>query len=150
MAVIKAILGGLGVKFTDAAGNSRFMLKTPADKPFECEDTLAAHFVELGVAEYAEPEHVYAEAIIIPDNAQEVAEAKKAGATIGHIDPKELESMTIEQLKNLADDMSIDVAGCKKKADYVAAIAAIEVVVPEDAIVDGEDDLPDLSAADPE
>ena len=49
-------------------------------------------------------------------------------------------------------DLGIDVTGCKKKADYVDAIAAAEVNaggMVDDEATDG-DDLPDLNAADPE
>lgn len=112
--------------------------KTAADGPFECEDTQAEHFVSAGVAEYIG-------GVIKADEAddQEVT---------GHLVKSQLEEMTIQQLQNLAGDLGIDVTGCKKKADYVDAIAAAEVnaggmVDDEDA--DG-DDLPDLNAADPE
>lgn len=112
--------------------------KTAADGPFECEDTQAEHFVSAGVAEYIG-------GVIKADEAddQEVT---------GHLAKSQLEEMTIQQLQNLAGDLGIDVTGCKKKADYVDAIATAEVnaggmVDDEDA--DG-DDLPDLNAADPE
>lgn len=39
-----------------------------------------------------------------------------------------LEEMTVSNLKKLAADMGIDATGLKNKADYVAAIAAHEVV----------------------
>lgn len=63
----------------------------------------------------------------------------------GHLDAAQLETMTNEQLKNLAGDLGIDVTGCKKKADYVAAIVAVEVEAPVE-----DDELPELDAADPE
>jgi hypothetical protein len=55
--------------------------------------------------------------------------------------------MTVEQLKNLAGDLGIDVTGCKKKAELVEAIAAVEVEAGGEV---DPDDLPDLDAADPE
>ena len=108
--------------------------KTAADGPFECEDTQAEHFVSAGVAEYVG-------GVIKADEAddQEVT---------GHLAKSQLEEMTIQQLQNLG----VDVTGCKKKADYVDAIAAAEVTaggVVDDEDTDG-DDLPDLNAADPE
>lgn len=112
--------------------------KTAADGPFECEDTQAEHFVSAGVAEYIG-------GVIKADEAddQEVT---------GHLAKNQLEEMTIQQLQNLAGDLGVDVTGCKKKADYVDAIAAAEVNAG--GMVDGEgtdgDDLPDLNAADPE
>ena len=112
--------------------------KTAADGPFECEDTQAEHFVSAGVAEYIG-------GVIKADEAddQEVT---------GHLAKNQLEEMTIQQLKNLAGDLGVDVTGCKKKADYVDAIAAAEVNaggMVDDEGTDG-DDLPDLNAADPE
>ena len=112
--------------------------KTAADGPFECEDTQAEHFVSAGVAEYIG-------GVIKADEAddQEVT---------GHLEKNQLEEMTIQQLQNLAGDLGVDVTGCKKKADYVDAIAAAEVNaggMVDDEGTDG-DDLPDLNAADPE
>lgn len=111
---------------------------TAADGPFECEDTQAEHFVSAGVAEYVG-------GVIEADEAddQEVT---------GHLAKSQLEEMTIQQLQNLAGDLGVDVTGCKKKAEYVDAIAAAEVTAGgavDDKDADG-DDLPDLNAADPE
>lgn len=111
---------------------------TAADGPFECEDTQAEHFVSAGVAEYVG-------GVIEADEAddQEVT---------GHLAKSQLEEMTIQQLQNLAGDLGVDVTGCKKKAEYVDAIAAAEVNaggMVDDEDTDG-DDLPDLNAADPE
>ena len=112
--------------------------KTAADGSFECEDTQAEHFVSAGVAEYVG-------GVI---EADEVDEQE----VTGHLAKSQLEEMTIQQLQNLAGDLGIDVTGCKKKADYVDAIAAAEVTaggVVDDEDADG-DELPDLNAADPE
>lgn len=111
---------------------------TAADGPFECEDTQAEHFVSAGVAEYVG-------GVIEADEAddQEVT---------GHLAKSQLEEMTIQQLRNLAGDLGVDVTGCKKKAEYADAIAAAEVTAGgavDDEDADG-DDLPDLNAADPE
>ena len=111
---------------------------TAADGPFECEDTQAEHFVSAGVAEYVG-------GVIEADEEddQEVT---------GHLAKSQLEEMTIQQLQNLAGDLGVDVTGCKKKAEYVDAIAAAEVTAGgavDDEDADG-DDLPDLNAADPE
>lgn len=111
---------------------------TAADGPFECEDTQAEHFVSAGVAEYV-------------GGVIEADEADEQEAT-GHLAKSQLEEMTIQQLQNLAGDLGVDVTGCKKKADYVDAIAAAEVNaggMVDDEDTDG-DALPDLNAADPE
>lgn len=49
-------------------------------------------------------------------------------AQTAHLDPAQLEEMKVDDLKQLAADMGVDTTGFKKKADYVAAIAAVEVI----------------------
>ena len=134
MRKIRVTVGTVG--YYDAKHAHKRM--TAADGPFECEDTQAEHFVSAGVAEYVG-------GVIEADEADEQE-------VTGHLAKSQLEEMTIQQLQNLAGDLGVDVTGCKKKADYVDAIAAAEVnaggmVDDEDA--DG-DALPDLNAADPE
>lgn len=134
MRKIRVTVGTVG--YYDAKHAHKRM--TAADGPFECEDTQAEHFVSAGVAEYV-------------GGAIEVDEADEQEVT-GHLAKSQLEEMTIQQLQNLAGDLVIDVTGCKKKADYVDAIAAAEVNaggMVDDEATDG-DDLPDLNAADPE
>lgn len=134
MRKIRVTVGTVG--YYDAKHAHKRM--TAADGPFECEDTQAEHFVSAGVAEYIG-------GVIEADEAddQEVT---------GHLAKSQLEEMTIQQLQNLAGDLGVDVTGCKKKADYVDAIAAAEVNaggMVDDEDTDG-DALPDLNAADPE
>lgn len=134
MRKIRVTVGTVG--YYDAKHAHKRM--TAADGPFECEDTQAEHFVSAGVAEYV-------------GGAIEVDEADEQEVT-GHLAKSQLEEMTIQQLQNLAGDLGVDVTSCKKKADYVDAIAAAEVTaggVVDDEDADG-DDLPDLNAADPE
>lgn len=143
MATIKVKFGGCGIKYTDANGNARHALKTPEHGPFECDDAQADRLVGLGVAEY-----VAAEGVALADEQQGTGEGEKL---TGHLDAAQLETMTNEQLKRLAADMGVDVTGCKKKADYIEAIVAVEVEVEAADIVDDPDnDLPELGAADPE
>ena len=134
MRKIRVTVGTVG--YYDAKHAHKRM--TAADGPFECEDTQAEHFVSAGVAEYV-------------GGAIEADEADEQEVT-GHLAKSQLEEMTIQQLQNLAGDLGVDVTGCKKKADYVDAIAAAEEKA--DGMVDDEDtdgdDLPDLNAADPE
>ena len=130
MRKIRVTVGTVG--YYDAKHAHKRM--TAADGPFECEDTQAEHFVSAGVAEYV-------------GGAIEVDEADEQEVT-GHL----AKSQTIQQLQNLAGDLGVDVTGCKKKADYVDAIAAAEVNaggMVDDEDTDG-DALPDLNAADPE
>ena len=134
MRKIRVTVGTVG--YYDAKHAHKRM--TAADGPFECEDTQAEHFVSAGVAEYV-------------GGVIEADEADEQEAT-GHLAKSQLEEMTIQQLQNLAGDLGVDVTGCKKKADYVDAIAAAEVNaggMVDDEDTDG-DDLPDMNAADPE
>lgn len=156
MAKIKVTRGGCGINYTDANGAARFALKTPENGPFECDDAQAALLVELGVAQYvieikqqqaADPAHQNDEQPEEQgDSSQETEKAT------GHLDAEQLESMTNEQLKALAADMGVNVTGCKKKADYIAAIVAVEVELGDEADPDEDDgdELPELNAADPE
>ena len=134
MRKIRVTVGTVG--YYDAKHAHKRM--TAADGPFESADPQAEHFVSAGVAEYV-------------GGAIEVDEADEQEVT-GHLAKSQLEEMTIQQLQNLAGDLGVDVTGCKKKADYVDAIAAAEVNaggMVDDEDTDG-DDLPDLNAADPE
>ena len=134
MRKIRVTVGTVG--YYDAKHAHKRM--TAADGPFECEDTQAELFVSAGVAEYVG-------GVIEADEADEQE-------VTGHLAKSQLEEMTIQQLQNLAGDLGVDVTGCKKKADYVDAIAAAEVNaggMVDDEDTDG-DDLPDLNAADPE
>lgn len=134
MRKIRVTVGTVG--YYDAKHAHKRM--TAADGPFECEDTQAEHFVSAGVAEYVG-------GVIEADEADEQE-------VTGHLAKSQLEEITIQQLRNLAGDLGVDVTGCKKKADYVDAIAAAEVNaggMVDDEDTDG-DDLPDLNAADPE
>ena len=134
MRKIRVTVGTVG--YYDAKHAHKRM--TAADGPFECEDTQAEHFVSAGVAEYVG-------GVIEADEADEQE-------VTGHLAKSQLEEMTIQQLQNLAGDLGVDVTGCKKKAEYVDAIAAAEVNaggMVDDEDTDG-DALPDLNAADPE
>lgn len=132
---IKIKSGGCGVKYTDGNGVERYALKTPKDGAFLCEIEQAKRLVALGVAEY------------VADEKCDTETKEGVGvAETGHLDAEQLESMDFNDLKKLAKDMGVTPAG-KKKADYIAALVAVEVEAGEE--VDG-DELPDLDAADPE
>lgn len=52
------------------------------------------------------------------------------GEVVGHLDPEQLESMTIPDLKKLAGEMGVDIKGLKDKAAIIKAICAVEVIAP--------------------
>ena len=139
--VIKVTVGGCGIKYKDGNGVERHALKTPEDGPFECEIEQAKRLVALGVAEYASP-------MTIPvEDAAQSGDATQAEPVTGHLDAEQLEGMTNKALKALAEEMGLDVSKCTKKAEYIAAITAAEVEADDE---DEDNDLPNLSAADPE
>lgn len=142
MARIKVTVGGCGIVYKDKNGITRYGVKTAEDGPFEYDDQEAARLVSLGVAEYAGQVPAAA-----PAADPGAANQQDEDPVKGHLDPEQLATMTNEQLKNLAGDLGIDVTGRKKKADYVDAIMAVEV---EAGDIENGDELPDLSAADPE
>lgn len=147
MAYIRVITGGCGIKYTDEHGNARHVLKTAENGPFECDDEHAERLVKLGVAVYVlnkEEEPVAPEEeTAAPVEQQEEIIPETSGE---HLDPAQLEEMNYNDLKKLAADMGVKPEG-KTKADYIAAIAAAEVEPGEE---DSEDELPELTAVDPE
>ena len=154
MAKIKVKRGGCGIVYTDANGKARHALKTPESGPFECDDAQAARLVELGVAEYvgapaAEPApQPDAQSEDVEATDEETGEpAQETERKPGHIVAAELERWDYNDLKKLAADMGVTPSG-KKKSDYIAALVAADVEIDTDE--DDEDELPDLSVADPE
>ena len=140
---MKAIIitrGTCGVKYTDANGCARYTTKTAADGVFEIDDAQAERFVSLGVAKYATVTEAAQEPEAIP---RIPADDEEGEQLTGHLDADQLGTMSYNDLKKLAADMGVKPEGTKKD-DYIAAICAAE------ADVDDADELPDLSAADPE
>ena len=118
----------------------------------EVDDAEAARLISLGVA---------AEVVATPQEPQDAPEAgvntpddeKAQEPLIGSLDPEQLSTMTNAQLKKLAEDMGLDTAKCRVKADYIELITAVEFAVdPEgdedDADADGEADDEDADADD--
>lgn len=69
------------------------------------------------------------------------------GEVPGHLDPEQLESMTIPDLKKLAGAVGADIKGLKDKGAIIAAIVAVEVSAPAfDAEALAELDLDGLTA----
>lgn len=155
MKKIKVTQGGCGINFSNGNGGVRFELKTTADKPFYCDDAQADRLVSLGVAEYVGPQcqevDPATEHTEDPD-AEPAETAQEPEKVYGHLSAENLETWDYNDLKKLAADMGVEPKG-KKKADYIAAIVAVEVEIgpeedPEE--VEDPDELPELGAADPE
>ena len=63
-------------------------------------------------------------------DGQEASSFPPPGDVLGHLDPEQLDGMTIPQLKELAGEMGVDIKGIRDKAGIIAAIAAVEVSAP--------------------
>lgn len=155
MKKIRVKHGGCGIKYTDANGTERHALKTAESGPFECDDAQADRLVRLGVAEYVGPQCQAVDPATehTEDPDEETDEATQEHEKVyGHLSAEDLETWDYNDLKKLAADMGVEPKG-KKKADYIAAIVAVEVEIgpeedPEE--VEDPDELPELGAADPE
>ena len=151
MIKIRVTRGGCGISYEDEHGTKRHALKTPEDGPFMCDEAQAERLVRLGVAAYVTGRALEAPQDPDADTDPDNQEPEK---TTGHLDAAELEGWEYNQLKKLAADMGVKPEG-KKKADYIAAIVAAEVTAGDDEAENdgegtGDDELPDLGAADPE
>ena len=150
MVKIRVTCGGCGIEYTDEHGNARHALKTADDGPFLCDAKQAERLVGLGVAAYVtakEPEKTEPN-----DGDQDPRETPDSQT--GHLSAEDLEKWDFNDLRKLAADMGVKPEG-KKKADYIAAIVAVEVTAGDgeeenDGEGTGVDELPDLGAADPE
>ena len=152
MAQIRVKYGGCGIKYTDANGTERHALKTPESGAFECDDAQAERLVGLGVAEYVGLQWKEVNNSVQPEETGDDAKQQETGEpekATGHLDAEQLAEMDYNELKKLAADMGVKPAG-QKKTDYIAAIAAVEVEPGDEVDLDEDDELPDLSAADPE
>lgn len=155
MAKIKVKYGGCGIRYKDGNGVERHALKTPENGPFECDDAQAARLVGLGMAEYVgcvkseaadpapQPEAQQVEPVQEPE---EHSREPENGADF--YTAEALEKWDYNDLKALAADLGAVPTGSKKKGDYIAAIVAAQAE-PDD-VDDPDNDLPDLTAADPE
>lgn len=124
---IRVTKGGCGISYTDANGNARYALKTAESGPFDCDDAQAERLIRLGVA-------------------QAVGEtAEKTGAKpMGILSKRQLNTMGIDQLKQMAADMGIDGPDCKKKGDWVNAITAQSVQPGDEEEMPGSPDASEM------
>ena len=150
MVKIRVTCGGCGIEYTDEHGNARHTLKTAESGPFMCDAGQAERLVRLGVAAYVttkEPAKTEA-----GEGDQDPGD--NPDTQTGHLSAEDLEKWDFNDLRKLAADMGVKPEG-KKKADYIAAIVAVEVTAGDDEAendgeAEGDDELPELGAADPE
>lgn len=153
MVKIRVTCGGCGIEYTDEHGNARHTLKTAESGPFMCDAGQADRLVRLGVAAYVTAYVTTKE----PDKTVDGSDQDPGeipDTQTGHLSVEDLEKWDFNDLRKLAAEMGLKPEG-KKKADYIAAIAAAKVAAGDDNTEDGsrdegDDELPDLGAADPE
>ncbi len=101
MKKIQITRGVCGISYTDEYGGKRHTTKRKEDGPFEYEDEKADRLVTLGVAEY------------VFDEGEKTAAPK-------------LSELKVKELIKRAEELGVDVSKCKKKDEYLAAIAEAE------------------------
>ena len=104
-------------------------------KPFETSPEQEARLVKLGVAEYVD-EPVNVPAVNEPAQAQ----SSKNDEETARLDPEQLKELTNAELKTMAEDMGIDTAKLKTKAQLIKAITAVDVVPGPDEDSEGMED----------
>lgn len=103
--------------------------------PFETSPEQEARLVKLGVAEYVgEPEKAE------PVNEPAQAQISEIGEEATHLDPEQLKELTNAELKTMAEDMGIDTAKLKTKAQLIEAITAVDVAPGPDEDGEGVED----------
>ena len=105
-------------------------------EPFVTSPEQEARLVKLGVAEYVgEPEKAE------PVNEPAQAQSPQNDEAVAHLDPDQLKELTNAELKAMAEDMGIDTAKLKTKAQFIEAITAVDVVPgPDEGSEEMEDD----------
>lgn len=112
-------------------------------EPFSLTDDEAKRLVSLGVAKIVFNEVATVKNDVISsgqsvnpsdDENGNNGEFEGENDMSGHIDATSLEEMTIKDLKRLAGDMGIDTSKMKRKAEYIEAIANVELPISSDDI----------------
>ena len=126
MKKIKMLIGGYGL----AEKSGRIALKTADDDPFNVSDAEAKRMVEAGRAEYVgkapkkeEPKVEIPEEVPTEEpETEETEEQESEEAAV--VDEMDIESMTLAQLQDLADDLGVEYKKRDKKDDLIAKIEA--------------------------
>ena len=104
-------------------------------EPFETSPAEEARLVEAKVATYVDkPVNVPT----VDETAQ--VQSPKNDEAAAHLDPEQLKELTNAELKKMAEEMSIDTAKLKTKAQLIEAITAVDVVPGPDEDSEGMED----------
>lgn len=104
-------------------------------EPFNTSPEQEARLVKLGVAEYVDEP---AKVPTVNEPAQ--AQSSKNDEETARLDPDQLKELTNAELKAMAEDMGIDTAKLKTKAQFIEAITAVDVVPGPDEDSEGMED----------
>ena len=133
------------IRITSGTVRTSQGLKTSKDKPFALPPEEEQRFIDRNVAA-----RVYLEAPLEPVatppaahqgegvdvNSSEDKPGAEGEETAANLDADQLKKMKLDDLKKLAEDMGIDTTGLRLKDDYIAAIAAVDVVLEPDLTVE--------------
>ena len=126
-------------------------VKHRGDPPFELEDGEAQRLIDMGAVVEATAGHPAPVATPPgddpdPASGKNLSDGENApeGQETARLDPDQLQSMTLAELKKLAEDMGLDASELRKKSDVIDLITAEDVY----AVEDGEAP-PDLNAEAP-
>ena len=105
-------------------------------EPFVTSPEQEDRLVKLEVAEYVE------KPVKVPNmNEPAQVQISEIGEEAAHLDPEQLKELTNAELKTMAEDMGIDTAKLKTKAQLIEAITAVDVVTgPDEGSEEMEDD----------
>ena len=159
--LVKMINGTFGYREKTPEGYSMFVTcKSRVDPPFEVDEEVGLDLIDRGVAVSVESDMAAPDLTASgsetanPDNAQGtegedpaangIDPDPEAGMIPAYLDGADLETMTVAQLKALAEEMGLSTGGTRKKADLIDLITSETVYVDEE-----EDGPPDLTAEDP-
>lgn len=103
--------------------------------PFKASPEQEARLVKAGVAAYVD------EPVKVPTvNEPAQVQSPKNDEAAAHLDPEQLKELTNAELKTMAEDMGIDTAKLKTKAQLIEAITAVDVVPGSDEDSEGVED----------
>ena len=151
MTLVKIISGTYGYR----PEKSNYVIPVSVGEgPISVDDDEAKRLVKIGVAAYVDAEVPLEDVATAvpgdsdgqtignsPDNGEGENGDSDPGEITGTLDPEDLKGWKMEDLKKLAADLGIDTTGIKKKDDLIAAIAAVEVSIPDEAVVMGTGDV---------
>lgn len=135
---VKMKHGSYGHRVKTPDGHIHVVGKTRDDPPFEVDEETGAYLLGLGVATAAEPPEVSGVGSDIPEGKAARRGAESATDDPGFLDEEQLQSMTLKDLKALAQDMELEFPANITKKALVELIASQEVLVPAEA----PDDMP--------